>query len=228
MGSFGSTRWRGHQAATVLEHCRSLSMRHVLYVDRGSLGCRLLRDLAYRVVRDGSGEPYLLEAEYRAGFVWVQRELEIATVVTAAGIPQRLWRCPIEAEDGTVCGRLVRVLYRPPSGMEFGCRHCHRLVYWRNQIRDKNSYRRTALIHAQGEDLPETPVHAWGSRSRAPGHHARHPLGRGGEPQCAVARRIWRGSRYPTALEMQADHRAFPRTSRDGDRAQQHSAGHSH
>ena len=154
MGSFGSTRWKGHQAATAPEHCHGLSMPHVLYldrVDRDSLGCRLLRDLAYRVVRAESGEPYLLEA---------------GTTAPASGGCSASWRsrpssprraspsgsgaAPLEAEDGTACGRLVRVLYVPAAGMEFGCRHCHRLVYRRNQIRDKNSYRRAALIRAQG------------------------------------------------------------------------------
>ena len=61
---YGSTRWKGHQKARALEHCHRLFLSRVRRldgVDRDSLGCRLLRNLAHRVVLNESDEPYLLE-----------------------------------------------------------------------------------------------------------------------------------------------------------------------
>ena len=45
----------------------------------------------------------------------------------------RWWfACPMPAESGR-CGRRVAKLFLPPGGRQFGCRHCHGLVYTSSQ-----------------------------------------------------------------------------------------------
>ena len=60
----------------------------------------------------------------------------IVTRTTAAGIVQRLWRCPLVV-GGVPCARTVRAIHLPPGAAHFGCRHCHRLVYASSQEHSK-------------------------------------------------------------------------------------------
>ena len=157
MGGWGSTRWDKHQVAHTLEHSRALSMRYALLDTAGleALGLldwarQFMGDIHHTVRYAEDGTPIAAEVRFRvhpAFGLWDTCVLEIVTVQTAAGMRQRLWRCPQE-RDGEECGRLVRTLYLPDGGAGFGCRHCHKLVYWRNQIHDKNSARRGVLAHA--------------------------------------------------------------------------------
>jgi len=41
---------------------------------------------------------------------------------------RRWFICPLEC-DGQCCGRRVGVLYLPPHGRYYGCRHCYNLTY---------------------------------------------------------------------------------------------------
>ena len=41
----------------------------------------------------------------------------------------RWWfRCP-QIINGVYCGKRVGLLYLPPNGQDFGCRHCYNLTY---------------------------------------------------------------------------------------------------
>jgi hypothetical protein len=63
--------------------------------------------------------------------------LPIMQRITAAGIRQKLWVCPLVV-NGRHCGRTVRALYRPGGARYFGCRHCYRLVYASAQGHNKS------------------------------------------------------------------------------------------
>jgi len=70
--------------------------------------------------------PYRLKEKFHEHSQWVAIPLQ-KTFLCSGG--HRWWfTCPI-----TDCGRRVGVLYLPPGGDFFGCRHCHDLTYRSSQ-----------------------------------------------------------------------------------------------
>jgi hypothetical protein len=154
MGGHGSTRWGHHEPAHTIEQARFLPIRYVVrdLASFAALGLLpwmedWLGGIRCSVRSDDDGTPMSADVEYRIPFAWQTCELPIVSMVTAAGMRQYLWACPYE-QDGEWCDRLVRTLYLPQDAVRFGCRHCHGLVYERDQSHDKNSDRREAIAHA--------------------------------------------------------------------------------
>jgi hypothetical protein len=146
MGGIGSTRWRGHIKAQTVEGSCPLSVR-MIWRQGGEIRWEAgLRQVAasYTVRRAGD---VVTEVDLRytikgQGAIREHHQaLEVIERTTAAGIRQRLWRCPW-------CNRPVRCFYLPASAGTFACRHCHRLVYVSSQQHDKNAHRRLEITRA--------------------------------------------------------------------------------
>ena len=60
-------------------------------------------------------------------------------------------KCPLICSNGRPCGRRVQMLYLPPNGRQFGCRHCHDLWY-ESQRRDERQ-RPMGKVHRIRERL---------------------------------------------------------------------------
>lgn len=161
MGGYGSTRWGGHRTAATVEEAKRLPVQDVLRHGPGVYGMEWTRgdrpsgSIGYTVeVRDGHTRVWLsYTVTSRGGEPRPHAyPVDVATVRTAAGLEQRLWRCPLP-HNGASCGRLVRSLLLPPGGEYFGCRQCHRLTYRSRQEHDKNDGRRLDMLLARADRL---------------------------------------------------------------------------
>ena len=144
MGGYNSTRWGSHYKAATIEVSLRLPIKDVLAGGPG------IRTMSWTRRGKPSGNIHCWVAADMASVRLIYKctprdrepvdydySVEVVTVHTAAGIPQRLWRCPL-TRNGQRCGRLVRYLASPPGSDWFGCRHCFRLVYASSQEHNKS------------------------------------------------------------------------------------------
>lgn len=137
MGGYGSGRWGSHRKKTQVEHCRRFSVGDLIKAIRQVEGggsrsggtIAWLRSTANInfMVRKEHG--LLVELSYT--LTPADREPEdIRYIVRLTSTPLpwgglRYWfTCP-----NTTCGQRVRMLYLPPGGKYFACRHCYNLTY---------------------------------------------------------------------------------------------------
>jgi hypothetical protein len=123
-----------------------------------TLGGSAAGGIAYRVLTGAGGAPVAVLLDYAItprGGESRRYSYRVAVVTrrTAAGIVQRLWRCPLTAAGDVPCDRLARTLYLPPGAAYFGCRHCHRLVYRSAQTHAGNTHQRLQRLLAQADRL---------------------------------------------------------------------------
>ena len=137
MGGYGSTRWNSHYKRLAVEDCRRLPMRIIhSFMLKGrrwgnvswNRGGEPMGNISYRVI--GSEEPESLRLIYTTTKhdTKEKKEFDYPVRLTTTPLPwggQRYWFiCPAVG-----CGRRVNVLYLPPRGEYFACRHCYRLSY---------------------------------------------------------------------------------------------------
>jgi hypothetical protein len=144
MGGYNSTRWGWHDKAATVEASLRLPIKDVLAGGPGSRSMYWTRrdkpagNIRYCVTADMTRVRLMYRCTPRDREpVDYDYMVEVVTVRTAAGITQRLWRCPLTL-NGRRCGQLVRYIASPPGSDYFGCRHCHRLVYTNSQEHNKS------------------------------------------------------------------------------------------
>ena len=140
MGGYGSTRWTWHNKATPVEDCHKLdvfgfkdAIRHgrgyfgavTWYRGRGSYE-RKTGSISYRVERHGDAPAIRLL--YSIGDASFDYPVMLTPTHPYFGGQRWWWVCPLTL-NGQPCLRRVGVLYLPPGGRYFGCRHCYRLTY---------------------------------------------------------------------------------------------------
>lgn len=137
MGGYGSTRWGSHYTKTAVEDCRKLPMKTFHSKILGgwrwgtvtwSRGGEPLGSISYQVIGGDEPESFRLIYTITKHRTAEKRDLDYPVRLTKTPLPwggHRYWFiCPIVG-----CGRRASVLYLPPTGEYFACRHCHRLSY---------------------------------------------------------------------------------------------------
>jgi hypothetical protein len=175
MDGYGSGRWRGHTKKDIVEDCR------VLDVNRWTRE-RILREGVHHCggwkwYNAATGEEtssigYEVNTTDMA-FPWVrlfytitrtqeQMDYIIRLETTRPRFGGLRWwfTCPL-LRLGESCNRRVSMLYLPPGGRYYGCRHCYNLTYQSCQESDKrvNFLRKQpealmALFEGDVKDLP--------------------------------------------------------------------------
>jgi hypothetical protein len=151
MGGFGSGRWGFNSKADTVEDCRGLDVRFLArqgalvpwyqgtvrwtrhereiasigFTTRPSMDAGLTLVLNYRITRSGEG-------------AFEDIEMPVALETTRPHLGGIRWwaRCALVVNNRP-CQRRVAILYLPPGGRYFGCRHCYRLTYRSAQEHDK-------------------------------------------------------------------------------------------
>jgi hypothetical protein len=159
MGGYGSTRWLGHTKKTQVEECRKFDMKSFKpYLIPGRSGRWVWWDaytgkenasIGYRVLGDDS--PTGIKLSYTL-HKWSGEDLDLDYVVRLTTTPLpwggvRYWFvCPLIV-NGIACNRRVAILYLPPGGNYYGCRHCYDLTYKSSQegVEFKSLYQMLAL-----------------------------------------------------------------------------------
>ena len=138
------SRWAHHDKAYTVDQSFSFPIKSafayngaISWTSRG----RTLGSASYHLEYGPDGAPVAAVLRYAltppgGGPINYRYPVAIVTRTTAAGIVQRLWRCPLIV-GGVPCPRTVRAIYLPPGAAYFGCRHCHRLVYASSQEHSK-------------------------------------------------------------------------------------------
>ena len=150
MGGYGSTRWGGYRAKTLVEDCRVLDLKSLIQE---------------KVVRPGSS--------FNGRWSWMRDGAPVASIriqtvvgledgriglsyeVTRNGVPQdmkagidlettklvsggrRWWFCCPASRDGEPCRRRCSKLYLTPRSPVFACRTCWDLRYESNRTSRK-------------------------------------------------------------------------------------------
>lgn len=151
MGGYGSTRWNSHYKKLAVEDCRKLTMKVIhSFIWKGgrwgtvtwSRGGEPIGNISYRVIGDEEPESLRLIYTLTKHNTGEKKDLDYPVRLTTTTLPwsgHRYWFiCPIVG-----CGRRVSVLYLPPSGGYFACRHCYRLSYRSRQ----EGYQDRAFYH---------------------------------------------------------------------------------
>jgi len=117
MGGYGSTRWRKHEPAKLVECAFAVRVRDVLpHAPSKSEGVYKFKLTCPITFANCKPAQYTYHGK-------------LVVFRTAAGTIQRLFRCQ--------CGRRIRAVYLPSPTHEFACRHCHHLVYVSAQRHNK-------------------------------------------------------------------------------------------
>jgi hypothetical protein len=152
VGGYNSTRWGSHYKAATVEASLRLPIKDVLAGGPGSRSMYWTRrdkpagNINYILAADMSRVRLIYRCTPRDREpVDYDYMVEVVTVRTAAGITQRLWRCPLTV-NGRRCSRLVRYIASPAGCDYFGCRHCHRLAYASSQDHNKSFDSYAALL----------------------------------------------------------------------------------
>lgn len=137
MGGYGSTRWNSHYKRMAVEDCRKLPMRIIhSSMLKGSRwgnvswnrGGEPMGNISYRVIGNEDPESLRLIYTITKHDTGEKKDLDYPVRLAKTPLPwggQRYWFiCPAVG-----CGRRVNVLYLPPHGEYFACRHCYRLSY---------------------------------------------------------------------------------------------------
>ena len=89
------------------------------------------------------------------GFVTVtSQDIQITTTPCFYGGVRHWFLCPATV-DGVLCENRVGVLYLPPAGKLFGCRHCYGLTY--ESCQQSHKYDRV-LDHLEGLDIDNLTI----------------------------------------------------------------------
>jgi hypothetical protein len=148
MGAVGSGRWGMHVKADTVEDCVVLDVgrlaRDKVFVPgyagtvhwNNTLTGAELCALSFRV-GPRHAEGLLLTLEYRVCRTGENISLPIRLQNTRPHLGGVRWwfTCPLVVNDRSCCRR-VRMLYLPPGGKYYGCRHCHALTYRSAQEHD--------------------------------------------------------------------------------------------
>lgn len=135
MGGYGSNRWGNTRTRQYIGACLQLDMRTI----RPHLTLRR-RSLIWRWALAGGGEATMGMATGRdavtlsyttqrrdAAPAAIRDEIAVEWTACTYGGERAWFRCP-------GCDRRARVLYLPPGGERFRCRHCHALAYGSQQV----------------------------------------------------------------------------------------------
>lgn len=154
MGGYGSTRWALHTKKTTVEDCHKLTMSaltpYLRAAGRGSMswtrGGRPSGSISFAII--GNDHPEAIRLMYtltdRAG-IKTERDytIQLTHTLTPWGARRYWFTCPLAG-----CGRRVGVLYLPPGGSYFGCRHCYNLTY--TSAQEAGKYKGLYNMLAQG------------------------------------------------------------------------------
>jgi hypothetical protein len=163
MGGFGSGKWADVMTRKVNTGlCRTLSVKTlkkmgVFDADRTDerFCIRWVNELGEdagcvniipQVRRSGNGNKTSLRTDI-GGFVTGQ-DISITTTPCFYGGVRNWFQCPT-AVDGVLCENRVGMLYLPPAGKVFACRHCYGLTY--ESCQQSHKYDRV-LDHLEGMD----------------------------------------------------------------------------
>lgn len=165
MGGLGSGNRRSGRRKTTVEECLFLDinilMRQGLETSQSipvfvksvsAFRRKKVADIASKLVEDKDGNPtlcfsYAVKPDGKKQKVFQTVPLQ-STLLCSGGL--RWWfTCPLTV-DGTPCERRVGMLYLPPGGIYFGCRHCYDLTYRSCQ----ESHRRDRLLERVLERFP--------------------------------------------------------------------------
>ena len=139
MGGYGSGRWHWHSAKTTVEDCRQLDTRHLKREElldwglhwRGAWFWKNARtgetiaDIGLEVNTTDRARPWVrLFYTIKSKGEHLVYKVGLETTPLHYGGEMWWFTCPA---DG--CGRRVRILYQPPGGLYFACRHCYDLTY---------------------------------------------------------------------------------------------------
>ena len=156
MGGYGSTRWGSHYKRLAVEDCRKLTMKvmHSKLLQgwrmggvNWSWGGEPTGSISYRVAGDEVPEAIRLIYIITKHDTREKIDFDYPVRLTTSPLPwggHRFWFiCPAAG-----CGRRVSVLYLPPLGVYFACRHCYRLSYRSRQegYQDRAFYGRMARL----------------------------------------------------------------------------------
>lgn len=154
MGGYGSSRWGWHNKRLAVEDCRKLPMKiihsRILEGWRSgtvtwSQGGEPRGNISYRVTGLDAPESVHLIYTLTKHDTKEKKDFDYPVGLETTPLPWgglRYWfTCPARG-----CGRRVSVLYLPPQGEIFACRHCYRLSYRSRQegYRDRAFYGRIA------------------------------------------------------------------------------------
>ncbi len=156
MGGYGSTRWGWYGKRLAVEDCRRLPMKIINPKIRegwraGSVswsrGGEPMGNISYQIVWGNEPEALRLIYTVTKHDTGLNKDFDYPIILTTTTLPWdgvRYWfLCPARW-----CGRRVSVLYLPPHGEIFACRHCHRLSYRSRQegYQDRAFYGRMAAL----------------------------------------------------------------------------------
>ena len=140
MGGSGSGRWGYHSRKIQVEECRKLSM-HIIArnLRSGFYGwlkwtCGGRDDGQINYLVTGGDAPtavrllYTLSNRTNGEVTDYDYPVTLTTTLTPWNSTRYWFRCPLYS-NGWGCNRRVAVLYLPPGGYYFGCRHCYDLTY---------------------------------------------------------------------------------------------------
>jgi hypothetical protein len=148
MGGHGSTRWSWHSKKTSVEECRRLTIfgfrQYLRPGYAGSIrwkrGDQMTGAISYQVIGYEAPEALRLTYNITARVSGETSDYDYMVQLETTPLPWggvRYWfTCPLVI-DGWPCPRRVGVLYLPPGGQYFGCRHCYNLTYQSAQEKGK-------------------------------------------------------------------------------------------
>lgn len=155
MGGPGSTRWRGHQKARLVEQAYRLDVRQLIAI--GVIGPDSWTDQLLTWDEDGAAVLLQVRVHDRDGGVGIihhtgpdDREVRNHVWLHFPPGDRPCWfRCPGLGEEE--CDARVRVLYLPPGEQRFACRRCHGLTYRSRQQHKMGDPTERAIGHLRRE-----------------------------------------------------------------------------
>lgn len=165
MGGFGSGKWADamtRKATTGL--CRSISAKrlHDAEVFEGkSVSVNWVNDLGedagsavITLQLDGNGNTSHLRLDFGGSVTVTGQVIQVVTTACFYGGVRYWLLCPA-VKDGVLCENRVGVLYLPPGGSVFACRHCWGLTY--ESCQQSHKYDRVCE-HIEGMDAATLSV----------------------------------------------------------------------
>jgi len=141
MGGYGSGQRFGY-VKSLIEDSYKLSMKplkeNIKRVDlsgvsfygdlQWSIAGRKVADISYRILKDGGEISIWLIYLIKSRALDLSCPVPIQTTAPPFGGRRYWFTCPLVL-NGRSCQRRVGMLFLPPGGNYFGCRHCHDLTY---------------------------------------------------------------------------------------------------
>lgn len=165
MGGFGSGKWGDavtRKATTGL--CRSISAKRLKdagVFDGKAVSITWVNDLGDEAGTcvitprlDGHGNTSHLRLKFGGSVTVTASDIPITSTACHYGGVRYWFLCPA-VKDGLLCENRVGVLYLPPGGSVFACRHCWDLTY--DSCQKSHKYDRV-LEHIEGMDTAALSV----------------------------------------------------------------------